>query len=58
MSVIKSLVYFMEKNIRGAWVVWGVIGMRQYYYYTKAQARQMYLSECSRTYFVNQKGEC
>ena len=54
--MLKSLIYFMEKNIRGAWVVWGVIGMRQYYYYTKSQAKQMYLDECSKTYFVNQKG--
>lgn len=54
--MFKSPLYFMEKNIRGAWVVWGVIGMRQYYYYTKAQAKQMYLDECNKTYFVNQKG--
>lgn len=56
--MFKSPLYFMEKNIRGAWVVYGVIGIRQYYYYTKAQARQMYLDECSKTYFVNQKGDC
>ena len=54
--MLKSLIYFIEKNIRGAWVVWGVIGMRQYYYYTKAQAKQMYLDECNKTYFVNKKG--
>ena len=55
--MFNSPVYFMEKNIRGAWVVYGVIGIKQYYYYTKAQARKMYLDECSKTYFVNQKGE-
>ena len=44
------------KSFQGAWVIWGVIGMRQYYYYTKAQAKRMYRDECNKTYFVNQKG--
>lgn len=51
----KSPIYFIEKNIRGAWVVWGVIGMRQYYYYTQAQAKKRYIEECNKTYFVNQE---
>lgn len=54
---MKGPVYFMEKNIRGAWVVYGVIGIKQYYYYTKAQAKQLYIDEYNKTYFVNQKGE-
>ena len=53
----KSPIYFMEKNIRGAWVVWGLMGIRQYYYYTKAQAKQMYIDEYNQTHFVNKKGE-
>lgn len=31
-------VYFVERNIHGAWVVYGTIGIRQYYYYTKGEA--------------------
>lgn len=46
----KSKIHFMEKNVHGAWVVWGVIGIRQYYYYTKAQARSLYLKEVAETY--------
>ena len=29
-----KIIYFMEKNIHGAWVVYGVAGIKQYYYYT------------------------
>lgn len=36
----------VEKNIRGAWVIWGDIGMRQYYYYTKREAIALYRAEC------------
>lgn len=42
----------MERNIRGAWVVWGADGIKQYYGYTKAQARQKYLDECN--VFINE----
>lgn len=51
-------IYFSEKNIRGAWVVYGALGIKQYYGYTKAEAERMYKDECSRTIVVNQKGEC
>ena len=44
---MRNYIYFMEKNIRGAWVVYGVLGIRQYYYYTKAQAKKDYLKKCS-----------
>ena len=54
--MFKSPVYFMEKNIRGAWVIYGALGIRQYYYYTKSQARQRYMDEYNSTHFVNQKG--
>lgn len=37
---------FVEKNIHGAWVVWGVLGIRQYYGYTKAEAIRQYKKEC------------
>jgi hypothetical protein len=35
-----KLIDFVEKNIHGVWVVWGIIGIRQYYYYTKKEAMQ------------------
>ena len=54
---MKSPVHFMEKNIRGAWVIYGMLGVRQYYYYTKAEARKRYIEEYNKTYFVNKKGE-
>lgn len=51
----KGMIYFVEKNIRGAWVVCGKIGMRQYYYYTKKEAMKMYSNECRNTIIVNEK---
>ena len=35
-------IYLVEKNIRGAWVVYGSEGVKQYYGYTKAQAIRLY----------------
>lgn len=43
----KRIIYFMEKNIHGAWVVWGVDGIKQYYYCTKKEARQKYIDDCN-----------
>lgn len=55
---MKSPISFMEKNIHGAWVIYGELGIRQYYYYTKAQAKQRYIDEYNKTHFINKKGEC
>lgn len=46
----------VEQNIHGAWVIYGEIGIRQYYYYTKSQAMDMYRDEVKKTLFVNKKG--
>lgn len=35
-------VFIVEKNFRGAWVIYGAIGVRQYYGFTKAQAVKRY----------------
>lgn len=43
---------FVEKNIHGAWVVWGIIGIRQYYYYTKKEAMELYKKECNNTIII------
>ncbi len=45
---------YIEKNIRGAWVVSGEIGIRQYYDYTKAEATKRYREEAISTNFYNQ----
>ena len=45
----------VEKNIHGAWVIYGEIGIRQYYYYTKSQAMDLYRKEARKTNIVNQK---
>lgn len=41
-----QLVYSAEKNIRGAWVVYGVEGVKQYYGYSKAEAIRLYKESC------------
>ncbi|MFR5901644.1 MAG: hypothetical protein ACLUIO_19475 [Neglectibacter timonensis] len=38
-------IYFMEQNHRGVWVVYGVFGIQQYYYYTQKQAQELYMHE-------------
>lgn len=38
----QNTVYFAERNERGAWVVYGAYGVKQYYGYTKAQALRLY----------------
>lgn len=46
----RSKISFMEKNRYGYWVVYGVIGIRQYLYYTKKEARARYMAEVAKTY--------
>ena len=36
---MSGIIHFVEKNIRGAWVVFGVDGIKQYYGYTKADCK-------------------
>lgn len=50
-----SAIYFSEKNIHGAWVVYGTIGVRQYYGYTKRQAEKMYREQVKNEVIVNVK---
>lgn len=49
----RNIVFFMEQNIHGAWVVYGAYGIKQYYGYTKEEARQKYID--SDTIFVNER---
>jgi len=48
-----SVIDFVERNIHGAWVIYGAIGIRQYYYYTKANAIAMYRDEVKQKLFTN-----
>ena len=52
---MKAKIFFIERNIRGAWVVYGSEGIKQYYGYTKQQAKNMY-QQSGKT-FVNRRAE-
>ena len=39
-----TVIFFMEKNVHGAWVVYGIHGVKQYYGYTKSEARKLYIN--------------
>lgn len=47
------VVFFVERNHSGAWVVYGAAGVKQYYGYTKKQAVQLYKESC--TIIVNRR---
>lgn len=52
-NINRNAVFFMEKNIYGAWVVYGTEGVKEYYGYTKAEAKKKYIEKCKT--IVNQK---
>lgn len=52
--MFKGVVWFSEMNIHGAWVVYGIDGIKQYYGYTKRQAEKQYKKDCKT--FVNERG--
>lgn len=54
MKTPKHLIDFVERNIHGAWVIYGIAGIRQYYYYTKKDAIKKYKDYCNGKYFVNE----
>lgn len=47
-----DIIYFVEKNHRGAWVIYGINGVMQYYDYTKKQAMEMYIQEAESKIFT------
>lgn len=51
----RSYITFVEKNIHGAWVIYGDIGFRQYYGYSERAARRLYNEEAAKTVLVHQK---
>lgn len=52
---MKIGLFFVEQNIHGAWVIYGALGVRQYYGYTKKEAVERYKKECDKTFFVVEK---
>lgn len=48
-------IYFTEKNIYGAWVVYGLIGVKQYYGYTKREAERRYKEQVKQEIITNKK---
>lgn len=50
-----KIVFLVEKNVRGAWVIYGTLGVRQYYDYTKSEAIEKYRKECIGKVFFNEK---
>lgn len=48
-----KMIDFVERNIRGAWIVKGVLGTRQYYGYTKQNAIRSYQEEAKKNIFVS-----
>lgn len=55
----RSIIDFVERNIHGAWVVWGDLGIRQYYGYTKKESMKKYRQEWRETFapFICQEVE-
>ena len=49
------MIDYCVKNIHGAWTIVGLIGVRQYYYYTKREACQKYRQECKETIITNEE---
>lgn len=54
-KITDNPIYLIERNIRGAWAVFGIIGVRQYYYYTKSEAKKRYLAEVKSKVVFNEK---
>lgn len=43
---MRGIIFFVERNIRGAWVVYGLCGIKQYYGYTRKEAIERYKADC------------
>lgn len=50
---MNNLVWFVKRNIHGAWVVYGVCGIKQYYYCIKTEAKRKYKEDAD--VFYNRK---
>lgn len=50
----RSDVWMIERNVYGSWVIYGALGVRQYYDYTKKEAIERYREECKKNIFYNE----
>ncbi len=50
----RDIIYLSEKNAHGAIVIYGILGVKQYYYYTEREARRKYIEEARKTILTNQ----
>lgn len=53
--MLKGCIHLVEKNVYGAWVIYGILGVRHYYGYTKGQSMQRYCNACKHTFIYEQK---
>ena len=53
--LIHKNIHLIERNVRGAWVIYGAIGVRQYYGYSKSEAARRYEEEAKKTILENKK---
>lgn len=51
----KDYIQLIERNVRGAWVIYGILGRRWYEGYTKKEAIAKYNEEVELTMFFNEK---
>lgn len=49
----QQYIHLIERNIRGAIVIYGALGLRQYYNYTITEARRRYIADCKSTFITN-----
>ena len=52
---ISDIIYFSERNIHGAWVLYGILGIRQYYGYGLEETKEKYVNEAKGKVFFNEK---
>ena len=52
-NINRGIIFFVETNSYGAVVIYGAYGVKQYYGYTKAEAKKKYME--SDHIFTNQK---
>lgn len=52
-NINRGIIFFVETNVHGAVVIYGAYGVKQYYGYTKTEAKKKYLE--SDHIFTNQK---
>ena len=48
-----AIIYFTERNIHGAWVIYGINGIKHYYGYTRKEAEKRYREEARNQIVAN-----